>query len=76
MAGGADPRSMLEATGGSVGCDVCGFNNVEVSNAPLRLAAADDAPGLEVVTVICNDCSAIQLYSYAQLEKLTEQRRH
>jgi RNase P subunit RPR2 len=71
MADGTDLRSMLEAAGGTVGCDVCGTSNVEVSAAPVRLAAADDAPGLEVVTVICNDCSAIQLYSYPQLEKLT-----
>ena len=72
MADQAELRQLLERVpGGTVGCDVCGFSDVEVAPSLFRLVPADgDEGGLDVVTTVCRQCSAVQLYSRSQLEKL------
>jgi hypothetical protein len=66
-----------------VGCDVCGFTDVEVAASPFRLMPVDDAggpsgsgEGLAVVATTCPECSAVQLYSHAHLERLADRQAH
>ena len=67
-------RLRARATGGTPGCDVCGFADVEVPDSRFRLEPAADAEGradsregLDVVVAICPQCSAVQLYSSSHL---------
>lgn len=60
----AELRSTIENAGGSVGCDVCGYIEVEIIEA---VAQSD------VLTLVCPQCAAIQLYSHPHLERLRAQ---
>jgi hypothetical protein len=61
----AELRSTIEDAGGTVGCDVCGFTELEILEAPVRP---------DVLTLVCPQCAAIQLYSHPHLERLLAQR--
>ena len=76
----ANLRSTLEDAGGSVGCDVCGFDSLDAAEAPFRLVPvseegrADAGEGFDVLPMVCPKCSAVQLYSYPLLKRLAEDR--
>lgn len=61
----AELRSTIESAGGSVGCDVCGFVELEIMEAAIQP---------DVLALVCPKCAAIQLYSLPQLERLLEQQ--
>jgi hypothetical protein len=69
----------LENAGGTVGCDVCGVDKTDPLESVVRLAAVNErgepgaGGGLDVLAMVCPTCSAVQLYSYRQLERLAEQ---
>jgi len=65
----AELRSTIENAGGTVGCDVCGFVELEIHESEQQSAG-----GLGVLTLVCPKCAAIQLYSVPHLERLLEQR--
>jgi hypothetical protein len=78
MVDDANLRPAVENAGGTVGCDVCGFDGTEPFDSLVRLVAVDEqgqpasGGGLDVLAMVCPTCSAIQLYSKRRLEKLTE----
>jgi hypothetical protein len=80
MVDDANLRTALANAGGTVGCNVCGVTDLDTFESVLRLEPVDDAGGavsrggLEVLTMICPTCSAIQLYSYPHLKRLAEQQ--
>ena len=82
MSDNVNLRSTLEAAGGTVGCNVCGFDGLETFEAPFRLVRvseegrAESGDGVDVLPTICPKCSAVQLYSYPHLKRLAEARKH
>ena len=81
MSDDANLRATLTDAGGTVGCDVCGFDSLEMSDAPFRLVPVDEhgqrdsSSGFDVLPFICPKCSAVQLYSYPHLKRLAEERQ-
>jgi hypothetical protein len=61
----AQLRATVESAGGTVGCDVCGYIELEILEALIQP---------DVLALVCPKCAAIQLYSYPHLERLLEQR--
>jgi hypothetical protein len=59
----AELRSTIESAGGTPGCDVCGFTELEIREVPIQP---------DVLTLVCPKCAAIQLYSHPHLERLLE----